>query len=89
VALLVVWSLATATGVLLYVSPSGRRSGQLDILAGLSKETWGEIHWWVSLVAVLITVVHLVLDWNTFKVCIRHLIHTDHGHASARPCRES
>jgi hypothetical protein len=84
IALIAVWSAALLTGILLYVAPEGRRSGQADLLFGLSKTTWGQIHWWISLVAVALTVVHLIVDWKTFRACVRHLTHT-HGQAPA-PC---
>ena len=82
--LIAVWSLATLTGVLRYVAPEGRRAGQQDILFGLTKSAWGDIHWWISLAAVIVTIVHLAVDWKTFRSCVRHLTHT-HGSAPA-PC---
>ena len=85
IALIVSWSAALLTGVLLYVAPEGRRSGRTDLLFGISKATWGEIHWWISLVAVGLTVVHLIVDWKTFRSCVRHLTHT-HGREPA-PCK--
>ena len=85
ITLLVVWSAALLTGILLYVAPEGRRSGQADLLFGISKSDWGQIHWWVSLVAVGVTIVNLAVDWKTFRSCVRHLTHT-HGRDPA-PCR--
>ena len=85
ITLIVVWSAALLTGILLYVAPEGRRSGQADLLFGISKSDWGQIHWWVSLVAVGVTIVHLAVDWKTFRSCVRHLTHT-HGRDPA-PCR--
>jgi len=67
VTLIAVWSVATLTGVLLYVAPDGRRSGQKTLLLGLTKTNWADIHWWVSLAAVAVTVVHVVVDWKTFR----------------------
>ncbi len=78
IALIATWGVATFTGILLYVAPTGRRAGQQELLLGLTKETWGDIHWWVSLVAVVITVIHVAVDWKTFRACVRHLTHT-HG----------
>jgi hypothetical protein len=75
ITLITVWSVATFTGVLLYVAPTGRRSGRDDILLGLTKSTWGDIHWWVSLAAVAVTIVHVIVDWKTFRACLRHIVH--------------
>jgi hypothetical protein len=76
ITLVAVWAAATLTGVLLYVAPDGRRSGSAELLFGLTKSSWGDVHWWVSLAAVAVTVVHLVVDWKTFRSCVRHLVHT-------------
>ncbi len=75
ITLIAVWSVATVTGVLLYVAPTGRRSGQNDLLFGLTKTTWGDVHWWVSLVAVGVTIAHVIVDWRTFRACVRHVVH--------------
>jgi hypothetical protein len=78
ITLLVVWALATLTGFLLYVAPEGRQSGRRELLLGLTKASWGDVHWWISIVAVAITIVHLAVDWKTFRSCVRHLVHA-HG----------
>ncbi len=80
ITLIAVWSVATLTGVLLYVAPAGRRAGQNEVLFGLTKATWGDIHWWVSLAAVAVTIVHVTVDWKTFRACMRHVVH-----ATTRP----
>lgn len=77
ITLIAVWSIATLTGVLLYVTPEGRRSGQNEVLLGLTKSTWGDVHWWISLAAVAFTVVHVIIDWKTFRSCVRHVVHAD------------
>jgi hypothetical protein len=81
ITLITVWSAATFTGVLLYVAPTGRRSGRDDILLGLTKTTWGDIHWWVSLAAVAVTIVHVIVDWKTFRACLRHIVHATASNA--------
>lgn len=59
----------------MYVAPSGRRSGWNELLFGLTKRAWADVHWWVSLAAVAVTVVHVAIDWKTFRACVRHLTH--------------
>jgi Domain of unknown function (DUF4405) len=78
IALLVTWGLATVTGVLLEITPQGPRAGQQTLL-GLTQRTWGDLHWWVSVAAVTVTVAHLVLDWRTFRGCLRALTHRAPG----------
>lgn len=75
ITLIVVWTLDAATGFLLYVAPSGRRSGQQELLLGITKQAWGDIHWWLSVAAIAVTVVHVAVDWRTFRACVRHLAH--------------
>ena len=82
ITLIAVWSVATLTGVLLYVAPTGRRSGQNDLLFGLTKTTWGNVHWWVSLAAVAVTIVHVIVDWRTFRACVRHIVHASASSAT-------
>lgn len=74
ITLLVTWALSTVTGVLLELAPDVRRAGQQTLL-GVTQHTWGDLHWWVSVAAVAVTVVHLVLDWRTFRGCLRTLAH--------------
>lgn len=81
ITLIAVWTVATLTGILLYVTPEGRKAGQNEVLLGLAKTTWGDIHWWVSLAAVGVTIVHVVVDWRTFRACVRHITHTSGPHA--------
>jgi hypothetical protein len=71
-ALLVLWAVALLTGFLLYLAPIGPRSGQL-VLLWLTKREWGDVHFWASLMASMVTVVHLVVDWKAFSACVRFL----------------
>ena len=45
------------------------------MLWGLTKNDWGQIHWWISAAAVGLTLLHIVLDWKAFKGAIRYLVH--------------
>ena len=85
ITLIAVWAGATLTGVLLYVSPEGRRAGQNEVLFGLTKTTWGDIHWWISLAAVGVTIVHVIVDWRPFRACVRHVLHARGPHGGGVP----
>jgi hypothetical protein len=81
VSLLVLWSLATATGFLLWLAPHGPRSGRVPLLLGLTKHSWGDVHFWVCIAAVAVTVVHLTIDWRALKACVSHLTNV-HRHGT-------
>jgi hypothetical protein len=83
IALIAAWSVMLLTGLLLYVAPSGQRSGRLPILL-LTKETWGDIHFWIGVAAILITVAHVIIDWRALRGCLRYLTSADRS----RPPRD-
>jgi len=51
--------LSLLTGFILYFWPHGQRAGRL-IFSGLNKTAWSELHTYVSVVAVVLVVVHLL-----------------------------
>jgi hypothetical protein len=77
--LMVTWTVAAASGFLLWLAPTGPRSGQIPLLLMLTKSAWGDIHFWVSVLASAITVVHVMIDWHALRGCVRHLasVHRD------------
>ena len=46
--LITVWSLVALTGLLLWLAPEGRQSGQIPLLFDLTKSAWGDIHFWIA-----------------------------------------
>lgn len=74
--LIIVWSLIAITGVLLWLAPSGRRSGQIELLFGLTKGEWGDVHFWIGVATLVITFIHVVIDWRALRGVIRYLIAT-------------
>ncbi|MFC2066407.1 DUF4405 domain-containing protein [Chloroflexota bacterium] len=68
-----VWSLAGLTGLLLWLAPEVRRSGQVPLLFDLTKQEWGDIHFWVCAAALAVTVIHIFLDWKALRGVIRYL----------------
>lgn len=60
----------TTTGVLMrYILPPG--SGRSTTIWGLDRHEWGDIHFWVSAVFLLILALHLVLHWRWIANVIR------------------
>jgi hypothetical protein len=71
-----VWSAMIMTGFLLYVALSGPRSGRLPIFL-LTKGQWVDLHFWIGLLAILITVMHVIIDWKALRGCLRYLASLD------------
>jgi hypothetical protein len=77
-ALILLWAISALTGFLLYVAPTGQRSGQL-VLLFLTKAAWGDVHFWISIAAGIITIIHIIIDWKALKACMRFLVSTERG----------
>ena len=75
-ALIVSWTLAGVSGFVLYIAPHGPRSGHVPIFF-LTKNTWSDVHFWTSVVALGVTVLHLIIDWRALKACVRYLVSVD------------
>ena len=71
--LITVWSLSAFTGLLLWLAPEVRRSGQQLLLFDMTKHEWGDIHFWVCVAVVIITITHVIIDWKALKGVIRYL----------------
>jgi hypothetical protein len=70
--LIVLWILAAITGFLLYVAPAGPHSGGL-VMFILTKAQWANVHFWLSVAASLVTMLHIVIDWKALTGCVRFL----------------
>lgn len=77
--LITAWSLAGLTGLLLWLAPEGRQSGKIPLLFDLTKEEWGEIHFWVCVAVLVITLAHLIIDWKALRGVIRYLTSVHRG----------
>jgi len=64
--------------------PTDQRSGRIPLLFGLTKSSWGDFHFWFSILAGLVTVLHLTIDWKALRACVRYLVTTHRG-ASPQP----
>ncbi len=73
-ALIICWSLAAITGFLLSLAPRGQGAGRLPWLLGLNRHQWGDVHFLISVVALCVTVIHLVIDWRVLRGLLRYLI---------------
>ena len=77
--LFVTWFMVALSGLLLYLAPTGPRSGWVEILL-LTKREWGEVHFWFAVAAIIVTVIHLIVDWKAVKSAVRYLVSARRGH---------
>ena len=82
VSMIVLWAVVALTGFLLEFAPTGQRSGHLIIFL-LTKTQWGDIHFWMSIAAGALTIIHLMVDWKALKACARYLVSSERGES---PC---
>jgi hypothetical protein len=52
----------------------GPGSGQIQQLLGLGRHDWGDVHFVLALLFLLLILVHLVLHWTWIKTCARSLL---------------
>jgi hypothetical protein len=71
--LITTWALVTLSGILLYLAPSGFRSGRQPLLLGFTKSMWNDIHFWIGVAAVVAIVIHMIIDWKALRGVIRYL----------------
>jgi hypothetical protein len=71
--LIVSWVVLSFTGLLLWLAPSGPRSGQVPLLLNLTKNELGDVHFWIAVATVVVTVVHIIIDWKALCGVIRYL----------------
>ncbi|HAC15815.1 MAG TPA: hypothetical protein DCE78_07705 [Bacteroidetes bacterium] len=66
---LVSFLVLASTGILMYlVLPAG--SGR-DMVWGLTRHEWGDIHFWISMTFFALMGVHLILHWNWITCMVK------------------
>ncbi len=76
ITLIVGWNLAVLIGFLLYLVPSDLPS-DWPVIFFLTRGEWKDVLFWTSVLATLITVIHLAVDWLVLQGCIRYLVSAD------------
>jgi hypothetical protein len=74
IALITSWSLSAISGLILWLAPEVRRAGQQPLLFNITKESWGEIHFWICVLVVIVTIMHIIIDLKALRGVIRYLI---------------
>jgi hypothetical protein len=77
--LLITWGLITLSGIIIYLAPSGFRSGKTELLFGLTKTGWNDTHFWLGITTVAITLIHIIIDWKALWSLFRYLISIHRG----------
>jgi len=79
IALIIVWVGSAFSGIILWLAPEGRRAGQQLLLLGITKENWGDIHFWICVGVIVVTIAHMIIDWKALRGVIRYLtsVHRD------------
>jgi len=72
ISLLVFWGYVISTGFMLYFTK--HLAGTTPILFGITKSMWKDLHFWLSVVATTVTVIHIIVDWKALTASIRYLI---------------
>ena len=79
IALIIVWVLSAFSGLILWLAPEGRQAGRQLLLFDITKRDWGQIHFWICVAVVVVTIVHIIIDWKALRGVIRYLtsVHRD------------
>jgi hypothetical protein len=81
IALIIVWVLSAFSGLILWLAPERQRAGHQELLFGITKENWGDIHFWICVAVMVVTMVHVIVDWKALRGVIRYMtsVHRDRG----------
>jgi uncharacterized membrane protein YhdT len=67
------WCLTAVSGFILWAAPSGPRAGWRVLFLDMTKREWSEIHLWFGVAIIVITLIHIALDWKALRGVIRYL----------------
>jgi hypothetical protein len=84
VLLLIAWSCVLTTGIIMWAAPHGQGRGSEPFLLDLSRRDWGELHLYLALIAVGITIIHVIVDWKPFVSHLRHIVNAHKSAVSER-----
>lgn len=72
--MLIVWVLVAVSGFVLWLAPAGPRSGRIPLLFALTKNDWREIHQWIAAIALIMTIIHIIIDWGALRSVIKYMV---------------
>jgi hypothetical protein len=62
IALTIAWVLSVFSSLILWLVPEVRCAGQQPLLFGITKGNWGEVHFWICVAVVVVTIIHIGID---------------------------
>ncbi|TVQ12907.1 MAG: DUF4405 domain-containing protein [Balneolaceae bacterium] len=77
--MLIIWSAVLTTGILMWLAPHGQGRGSEPFLFNLTRHDWGDLHLYLALTAVVITIIHVVADWKIFVSSLKHMVRSHQG----------
>lgn len=72
--MLAAWLLVAFSGLILWLAPEGPHSGRTPLLFELTKSDWKDVHLWIAAVTLVITVIHVIIDWKTLIAVIKYMV---------------
>ncbi|MBN1374868.1 MAG: DUF4405 domain-containing protein [Dehalococcoidia bacterium] len=72
--MLAAWFLVAFSGLILWLAPEGQRSGRVPLLFELTKGDWKEVHLWIAAITMVITVIHVIIDWKTLRAVVKYMV---------------
>ncbi|MEN6326075.1 MAG: DUF4405 domain-containing protein [Syntrophomonas sp.] len=72
VLLIIFWLYSISSGFLLYFTK--HTPGTTPILLGITRSVWKDLHFWLSVIALVITIVHIIIDWKALTASVRYLL---------------
>jgi len=83
--LIIAWVLVAFSGLILWLAPEGRQSGRIPLLFDLTKSEWKDIHLWLAVATLIITLIHVIVDWKTLRAVIKYMV-SAHRENTDIPC---
>lgn len=71
--MLILGFLSLMTGLVLFLWPNGQRAGRL-IFSGVNKSIWSEWHTYLSVIAVILIVLHLIENRRGVSVYVKNTV---------------
>ena len=82
--LLVLLAMVGTGLVIRYLLPpgsGGHGAGPRLELWGLGRHDWGDVHFWIAVATIVVTLIHIVIDWKALRGVIRYLTSAHRGPA--------
>lgn len=74
IVMLLTWVLVGCSGLILWLAPEGRRSGRVPLLFDMTKSDWREVHLWIAVITLVMTIIHIIIDWKTLRAVLKYMV---------------